>query len=116
MKKIIVTNNSKVKDYYSEKFEVNYLEDASSYKVLEEAKEAVKKGGVVLQDPNRNLGSYYKSLVVYFDGGKNDEINEKSLSLLDKAIAGYNKKADKKPILAGILQNNDLDVVKKILN
>ncbi|NLP30642.1 MAG: hypothetical protein GX363_05870 [Clostridiales bacterium] len=116
MKKVIVTNNSKVKDYYSGKFEVNYLEDGTSYKVLEEAKEAVKKGGVVLQDPRKNLGSYYKSLVVYFNGKKNDDINEKSLSLVDKAISSYNKKAEKKPLLAGIIQNNDLDIVKKILN
>jgi hypothetical protein len=116
LKKIIVTNNSKVKDYYSDKFEVDYIEDGTSFKVLERAKEAIEEGGAILQDPSRNLRSYYKSLVIYFGKEKNDEIYEKSLSLIDKAIASYNKKAEKKPLLAGILQNNDLDVVKQILN
>ena len=115
MKKII-TNNKKVFDYYSGKFEIDFLDDASSFKVLEKAKDDVQKGGILLQDPSRNLGSYYKSLIIYFDETKNGQVEEKSLSLIDKAISGYNKKADKKPILAGIIQNNDLDLVKKILD
>jgi hypothetical protein len=40
----------------------------------------------------------------------------KSLSMLDRSIEEAKGAKEKEPVLAGIFQNRDLDVIKKILS
>lgn len=114
MKKVIVTNNEKVEYLYSGKVEVIMLKEASGINVLQEGKNVASKGGRLLLDPTRSNG-YYKSLVFLVD----EEIqgpDDKSLSLLNQCITKNGKTTNKEPIIAGIFQNKDLGIVKKILN
>jgi hypothetical protein len=67
-------------------------------------------------DPSRRKG-YYKSLVLLMDENESAADN-KSLSILEGCIneAGLQgKSSDKEPLLAGILQNRDLELVKSVL-
>jgi hypothetical protein len=116
MKRIVVTNNKRVETQYSGKAEVVYLEKASELDVLEEGKRIASEGGRLLLDPARFKG-YYRSLVFFKEAHKNGP-DEKSVSVLNECIEEAKKKngdSNKEPILAGILQKKDLDLVKKIL-
>ncbi len=115
MKRIIVTNNKRVKAQYSDKTEVVFLENASGMDVLREGKRVASEGGRLLLDPVRYKG-YYRTLAFYKDGKGTPE--EKTISLLDRSIEEMKKQngaSSKEPILSGIFQKKDLDVVKKIL-
>ncbi len=118
MKKVIITNNKKVEFSYAGKAEVIMLDKASNLSVLEEGIKVASKGGKLLLDPTRRKG-YYKSLIFYVEE-ENNTPDEKSVSILSKGIdeltSEGNASANKEPILAGILQNRDLDLVKSILN
>ena len=114
--KIIVTNNRKVQETYSSKAEIIFLDDASGLAVLKEGKKIASDGGSLLIDPTRNKG-YYRSLPFF----KNDKgvAEEKSLSLIEQGIKELEKQGDaanKEPILAGIHQKKDLDIVKKVIS
>ena len=118
MKRVIVTNNKKVKSYFAERAELIMLENKPSLQVLVEGEKIASKGGRLLIDPTRKKG-YYKSLVFYLD----DEMNqpdEKSISLLKKCMedttGDKSPAANKESILAGILQNRDLNMVKSIFH
>jgi hypothetical protein len=114
MKRIIVTNNKKVEAMYSDKVEVIYLDGSSALKVLEEGKQVAEEGGHLLLDPTRYKG-YYRSLAFFKD---EDRVmpEGKSLSMLDRSIEEAKGAKEKEPVLAGIFQNRDLDVIKKILS
>jgi hypothetical protein len=116
MKKVIITNNKKVEYSYAGKAEVIMLDKASSLNVLQEGIKIALKGGRLLLDPTRRKG-YYKSLIFYMEEGKNTP-DEKSISILNKSIneltSQGNITVNKEPILAGILQNRDLDLVRSV--
>jgi hypothetical protein len=83
MKRIVVTNNKRVKAQYAGKAEVIYL------------------------------GS-----LVFFKEAYQNAPEDKSVSVLDACIEETKKlngDANKEPILAGIFQKKDLEIVKKIL-
>lgn len=116
MKRIIVTNNKKVQNNFSDKAEVIMLENASCLQVLNEGLKIAEKGGRLLLDPTRRKGCY-RSLVFFLDG-EGGEPDEKSLALVKKCIADAGdaeKAVNKESLLTGILQNRDLDVVKSIV-
>ena len=57
-------------------------------------------------------------MLAFFKEDQKNAPEEKSISLLDQCIEDTMKQngaSNKEPILAGILQKKDLDVVKKIL-
>ncbi len=115
MKRIVVTNNKKVNAQYSDKVEVVYLENASGMDVLVEGKRIASEGGSLLVNPVKYKG-YYRSLAFYKNGKSEPE--EKAISMLNQSIEDTKKQngsASKEPILSGILQNKDLDVIKKVL-
>ena len=117
MKKIVVTNNKKVDEMFSGKVDVIFLENSTGLSVLEEAKGVASEGGRLLFDPTRYKG-YYRSLPFFKENGGN-EPEGKSISLIEKCIEEATKQGsgtEKEPILAGIYQKKDLDVVKKILS
>lgn len=116
MKRVIVTNNKKVEYHYAGKVEVIMLKNATVCDVLQEGKKLALKGGRLMLDPSRRKG-YYKSLVLLMDENAQDP-DEKSLSILKGCInvAGQQgNSGDKEPLLAGILQNRDLDLVKSVM-
>ena len=116
MKRIVVTNNKRVKAQYAGKAEVIYLDKASGLDVLEEGRRVASEGGRLLLDPTRFKG-YYRSLVFFKEAHQNAP-EDKSVSVLDACIEETKKlngDANKEPILAGIFQKKDLDMVKKIL-
>ena len=115
MKRIVVTNNKKVNAQYSDRVEVIYLENASGMDVLQEGKRIASEGGSLLVNPVKYKG-YYRSLAFYKNGKSEPE--EKAISMLNQSIEVTEKQngaASKEPILSGILQNKDLDVIKKVL-
>jgi len=117
MKKVIITNNKKVEYHYTGRAEVIMLDNASSLKVLEEGTKIASKGGRLLLDPTRRKG-YFKSLIFYMEE-ENNTPDEKSVFMLNKSISELtssgNIPVSKEPILAGILQNRDLDLVRSVL-
>lgn len=116
MKRVIVTNNKKVEYHYAGKADVIMLKNATAREVLQEGEKLVLKGGRLMLDPSRRKG-YYKSLVLLMDENEKNT-DEKSLSILQGCIneAGQANQGDgKEPLLAGILQNRDLDLVKSVL-
>jgi len=118
MKRVIVTNNKKVQQTFSDKAEVIMLENASCLEVLSEGAKIAEKGGRLLMDPTRRKGSY-RSLVFFLEN-EGGEPDEKSLSLINKCIADAGdtekKASNNGSLLTGILQNRDLDVVKSIIH
>lgn len=118
MDKIVLTNNKKVKETYADKADMRYMEGVSAHEIFEEAKKIVESGGKLLVDPSAgNVKSYYKS-IVFMVGDEDIGIStQRSLELLDKCVqrtAGMKK--DKEPVLAGIMQNKEVDVLKRILS
>ena len=116
MKRVIVTNNKKVEYHYTGKAEVIMLNNASAREVLQEGEKLILKGGRLMLDPSRRKG-YYKSLVLLMDENEKNP-DEKSLSILQGCIneaCQGNSSDSKEPLLAGILQNRDLELVKSIL-
>lgn len=118
MKRVIVTNNKKVESFYTGKEEVVMLDNATVLEVLKEGEKLALKGGRLMLDPTRRKG-YYKSLVLLMDQ-ENNVPDEKSLSLIKDCINETGRREtgsdNKEPLLAGILQNRDLNVVKSILH
>jgi len=115
MKRIVVTNNKKVSAQYSDKVEVVYLENASGMDVLQEGKRIASEGASLLINPVKYKG-YYRSLAFFKNGKSEPEGN--TISMLDQSIEATRKQngaASKEPILSGIFQNKDLDVIKKVL-
>jgi len=116
MRRVIITNNKKVEYNYAGKAEVIMLDNASNLKVLEEGIKIALKGGRLLLDPTRRKG-YYKSLIFYIE--EKNAPDEKSVSMLNKSISELttpgNIPVNKEPILAGILQNRDLQLVRSVL-
>ena len=112
MKKIILTNNRKVEEAFKGKEEVRLMEKASAHDILKEGVKVASKGGKLLLDPSRRK-NYYKSLVFLMEAESTP--HETSLTNLDKAIRSLNGNGGTEPILAGIHQNRDLDLVKSIL-
>ncbi|MDD3169278.1 MAG: hypothetical protein PHC91_07450 [Eubacteriales bacterium] len=117
MKRVVVTNNRKVEHDLAGKAEVVLLDKASSLDVLQEGLKAAENGARLMLDPTRRKG-YYKSLVFYVDESVTSP-DEKSISLLNKsmteAAAQGSSAGSKEPILAGILQSRDLDLVRSII-
>ncbi len=117
MKRVVVTNNKKVEYDLAGKAEVVMLDKASSLDVLQEGLKAAKKGARLLLDPTRRKG-YYKSLVFYVDEAVNSP-DEKSISLLKKCMTEISAQGSsagtREPILAGILQSRDLDLVRSVV-
>ena len=116
--RVIVTNNKKVEEKYSGKAEVKMLAKASGLSVLHEAKKIAEEGGLLLINPARTKG-YYKSLPFFLDEA-NRTSQDKSIQLIDMCIeqavkAGESDGISKEPLLAGILQNRDLDILHKVL-
>lgn len=118
MKRIVITNNKKVEYKYQGKVEVIMLEDSSDLNVLETGLKVASKGGRLLMDPSRRKG-YYKSLIFYVEN-EEDTPDEKSIALLKKCIDEASKQGSngikKESILAGILQNRDLSLVRSVFN
>ncbi len=116
MKRVIVTNNKKVEYHYAGKAEVIMLKNATVREVLQEGEKLVLKGGRLMLDPSRRKG-YYKSLVLLMDENENNP-HEKSLLIVRGCIneaSQQGNSSDKEPLLAGILQNRDLELVKSVL-
>ena len=112
MKKMILTNNRKVEEAYKGKAEVRLMEKASAHDVLKEGVKMASSGAKLLLDPSRRK-NYYKSLVFLMEN--ESAPHDTSLANLDKAIRSLNGNGGSEPILAGIHQNRDLDLVKSIL-
>jgi hypothetical protein len=84
----------------------------TAHDILAEGVKVASKGGKLLLDPSRRK-NYYKSLVFLMDAESTP--HETSLLNLDKAIRSLNGNGGSEPILAGIHQNRDLDLVKSVL-
>lgn len=117
MKRIIVTNNKKVQHYCADKVEVVMLEKASGLDVLQEGMKIASEGGRLLLDPTRKKG-FYKSLIFYREDDSRVP-DEKSTAVLKQCVEqtkqGDSEAEGKEPILAGIHQNRDLNLVKSIV-
>lgn len=116
--RVIVTNNKKVENKYSEKADVRMLRNSSNLKVIEEARKIAETGGRLLIDPTRKKG-HYLSLPFLVDDS-NKTADKKSLQLIDICISQLKKSGNhsdtyKEPLLSGIMQNKDLDTLHKIL-
>jgi hypothetical protein len=118
MKRVIVTNNKKVEYHYAGKEEVIMLKNATAQEVLQEGEKLVLNGGRLMLDPTRRKG-YYKSLVLLVDENEKNP-DEKSLAILQGCISEAERQRNsgdgKEPLLAGILQNRDLELVKSVLH
>lgn len=113
MRKIIVTNNKKVKASYNAKEEVQMLEGAPTVEVLRAGLQIASEGGKLLLDPSRRK-NYFKSLIFHMDGQRGPDA--KSIQMLEKCLRDNTMTAVvKEPVLSGIHQNRDLDLVKSIL-
>lgn len=113
MKKIIVTNNKKVESSYHSKEDVQMLDGAPTVEVLRAGLKIASEGGKLLLDPSRKK-NYFKSLIFHMDGQKGPD--KKSLEMLEKCLRDNSMTAVvKEPVLSGIHQNRDLDLVKSIL-
>ena len=116
MKRVIVTNNKKVENFYEGKTKVVMLNDASALEVLKEGEKVAEEGGKLMIDPTRRKG-YYKSLIFLVEE-ESAAPHEKSLQLIKGCIEETSKsagEAGKEPLLAGIHQNGDLNLVKSIM-
>jgi len=115
MKRVIITNNKKVIEEFAEKAEVRY-EDMTAPEILEKAKEIIGSGGKMLVDPARTpLKNYYRSIPFIMDGS---EPSQESIKLIDKCLGKMESKKDKyskEPVLSGVQQNSDMDMVRKVL-
>ncbi|HYE68789.1 MAG TPA: hypothetical protein VEA58_09275 [Anaerovoracaceae bacterium] len=118
MKRLVITNNKKVEFKYQGKVEVVMLDNSSDLKVLETGLQVASKGGRLLMDPTRRKG-YYKSLIFYVEN-EDGAPDEKSITLLKKCIDEASKQGNaeikQESILAGILQNRDLSLVRSVVN
>jgi len=116
MKRVIVTNNQKVEDQYAGKAEVVMLKNASALEVLQEGEKLAMKGGKLMLDPSRRKG-YYKSLILLMDENETNP-DEKSLEIIKSCIneSGSQGNNGKEPLLSGILQRRDLNLVKSVLH
>jgi len=113
MKKIIVTNNRKVASTYKSKEDVKLLDGACTVEVLREGLKIASEGGKLLLDPSRRK-NYFKSLVFHIDGQSGPD--KKSLEMIEKCLKDNSIAAVvKEPVLAGIHQNRDLDLIKSVL-
>lgn len=114
MARIIVTNNNKVKELFSDKADIIYSEGSSALDILKESKEVARSGGKLLLDPSKGKG-YYRSLAFY--KGDDTTPDDKSLSMLEKSIGAMaaGSAPDKGAILSGIYQNKDVDMIKKLM-
>lgn len=113
MKKIIVTNNKKVASTYQSKEDVKMLNGASTVEVLREGLKIASEGGKLLLDPSRRK-NYFKSLVFHLDGQKGPD--KKSIQMIEKCLNDNSISAVvKEPVLSGIHQNRDLDLIKSVL-
>ncbi len=117
MKRIVLTNNKKVQSQYAEKADIRLMESASTHEIYEEGRKVVENGGKLIVDPSAgNTKSFYKSLVFIEGEDAAGVPSQRSLELLDKCLkrtAGAKK--SKEPVLAGIMQNKDVDSLKRIL-
>lgn len=115
MKRIVLTNNKKVKNQFAQKADVKFIEDASAAEIYEEGRKIVENGGKLLMDPTQgSIKSYFKSLA--FIKGESDTPDQRSIELLSKCIdATKDEKRGKEPLLSGIMQNKEVDILKKIL-
>jgi len=116
--RVIVTNNKKVENKYFEKADVRMLKNSSNLAVVKEARKIAETGGRLLIDPTRKKG-YFLSLPFLVDD-TNKTSDKKSLQLIDLCIDQLTKSvgqsdSSKEPLLAGIMQNKDLDTLYKIL-
>jgi hypothetical protein len=113
MKKTIITNNKKVESAYQGKENVTMLDGAPTVEVLREGLKLAEAGGKLLLDPSRRK-NYFKSLVFHFDDSKAPD--NKSIALIEKCLKDNTMSAVvKEPVLAGIHQNRDLDLIKSVL-
>ncbi len=116
MKRIVITNNRKVAKHCANRADVSIKDMASGLDVLQEGLKIASQGGRLLLDPTRRKG-YYKSLIFYLEE-KGQAPDEKSIALLSRCMEemkAQDNDAAKEPILAGILQNRDLNLVKSII-
>lgn len=114
MKKIIITNNKKVEAAYQAKENVKMLKGGSTAAVLEEGLKVAAKGGKLLLDPTRRK-NFYKTLVFLMDESTTHD--EKSCQLIEKCMKDTDTSSEtKEPVLAGIHQNRDLELIKSILS
>jgi len=116
--RVIVTNNKKVENKYFEKADVKMLKNSSNLAVIKEARKIAETGGRLLVDPTRKKG-YYLSLPFLVDDS-NKTADKKSIQLIDQCIdqltkSGNHTDSTKEPLLSGIMQNKDLDLIHKIL-
>ena len=119
MKKMIITNNPKAQKFEIA-MEVEYLPNKSVVAVLNQGKKLAEQGGQLLIDPNKAnpAKSYYKSLPFFMNSSKLPD--ERSLGLIDTALAqaknaGITEDAGKEPMMAGLLQGKDYELIKKVL-
>ena len=113
MKKTIITNNKKVESAYQGKESVTMLDGAPTVEVLREGLKIAEAGGKLLLDPSRRK-NYFKSLVFHFDDSKAPD--SKSIAMIEKCLHDNTMSAVvKEPVLAGIHQNRDLDLIKSVL-
>jgi len=114
MKRIVITNNKKVADSIGNNAEVEYRK-MTAIDVFEQARELAKKGGKLVVDPTRtSVKNYYRSLPFLIDG---EEANQHSIDIIDEVLSKMKKNPavyGKEPVMAGIQQGKDLDLVLKV--
>lgn len=115
MKRIVLTNNKKVHSQFADKADVKFMENASAHEIYEESRKVVENGGKLLMDPTAgSVKSYYKSLVLLEGDGSAPD--QRSLELLGKCLQMTEGTAKgKEPLLSGIMQNKEVDTLKRIL-
>lgn len=115
MKRIVLTNNKKVKSNFDKQADVRFMENASAYEIYEEGRKVVENGGKLLVDPAAGgIKNYYKSIAfMEGDGGAPDQ---RSLELLSKCLdVSKDMERGKEPVLSGIMQKKEVDSLKRIL-
>ncbi len=119
MEKMIITNNPQAESYAG-KIKVAYLENKSTLAVLKEGLKVAQEGGQLLVDPNKNnpAKAYYKSLPFYKNGATGPD--QRSMDLLKSALSqvektGMGEEAGKEPLLVGLQQKKDMEVLSKVL-
>jgi len=115
MKRVIVTNNKKVKEAFEGKADVKYF-NATAIDIFEEARELAKSGGKMVVDPTRiPVKNYYRSIPFLVDGGAP---SERSVDLIESCLAkleGKKQGFEKEPVLAGLQENKDMETIKKVI-
>ena len=115
MKRVIITNNKKVKEAFEGKAEVKYI-NSTAIDIFEEARELAKSGGKMLVDPTRMpVKNYYRSIPFLVDGGAP---SERSIDLIESCLGKLDGKKEgfaKEPVLAGLQQNKDMEPIKKVM-